>query len=421
MGAGARGVAVDVSLPVPSASREAARVLMVVRLFHPWVGGTERQAHKLARALIASGVDVQVVTGRWFRGTARSEVIDGVPVFRNHTLWECFGIRGLRKFGGYLYIATLLTYLWRRRDSYDVIHVHGLNYHTSAAVLAGRRLGKPVVTKLANSGPASDVLKMRESRQLALTRFMLPTALRSDRFVALNRDVVAELTAAGVPPDRIVEVPNGVEAHHTPRSDHRLHDPACVLYVGRLHPQKGLDILLHAFAALQRRLDHPSTLRIVGDGPIRDTLKALADRLGIAAAVDFVGQRDDVGPDLDGADVFVLPSRAEGLSNALLEAMAAGVPPVVSNIPGNRDVVENGHTGVVVAVDDVAALASALARVLTDAGLRSALGAAARRTTDDIYSLDRVAARYRAIYAALRTGAPVPTPVVAGGVGKEDL
>jgi glycosyltransferase involved in cell wall biosynthesis len=101
--------------------------------------------------------------------------------------------------------------------------------------------------------------------------------------------------------------------------------------------------------------------------------------------------------------------------------MAAGVPPVVSNIPGNRDVVENGHTGVVVAVDDVAALASALARVLTDAGLRSALGAAARRTTDDIYSLDRVAARYRAIYAALRTGAPVPTPVVAGGVGKEDL
>ena len=417
MGAGARGVAVEVSAPMPSAGRDRARVLMVVRLYHPWVGGTERQAHKLARALIASGVDVQVVTGRWFRGTARSEVIDGVPVFRNHTLWEFFGIRGLRKFGGYLYIATLLLHLWRRRNSYDVIHVHGLNYHTFAATLAGRRLGKPVVTKLANSGSASDVLKMRESRQLALARFMLPTALRSDRFVALNPDVVAELAAAGVPPDRIVNVPNGVETHHAPRTDHRLHDPARVLYVGRLHSQKGLDTLLHAFAVLRRQLDHRVTLRIVGAGPLGDTLVALADRLGISAAVDFVGQRDDVVRELDGADVFVLPSRAEGLSNALLEAMAAGIPPIVSDIPGNRDVVEDGRTGLVVAVDDVAALASALARVLTDERLRSALGSAARVAADESYGLGSVAARYEDLYAALRNSAPVMSPVVAGGVG----
>lgn len=405
------------TVSTPTARRRPGqhRVLMVVRLFHPWVGGTERQAAKLAQALIARGCDVQVVTGRWFRGTARREVIDRVPVFRNHTLWECFGIRGLRKFGGYLYIVTLLVHLWRHRDSYDVLHVHGLNYHTAVAVAAGRRLGKPVITKLANSGSASDVLKMRENRQLALARMLLPTALLSDRFVALNPDVVGELTAAGVAPDRILAVPNGVEIHHGRRSDHQLHDPACVLYVGRLHPQKGLDTLLQAFALLRRRLDHPVVLRVVGDGPLRGELVALAEQLGITAAVDFAGQRDDVWSDLGHADVFVLPSRAEGLSNALLEAMAAGVPPVVSDIPGNRNVVDHGQTGMVVAVDDAAALADALARVLADPALRAALSAGARQAAERTYSLDRVAARYTAIYAELCDGTPATLATAGEG------
>ena len=166
--------------------RTPPRVVMVVRLYHPWVGGTERQAHKLSKQLLARGCRLEVVTGWWFRGTRQREVIDTVPVFRNQTLWEFFGIRGLRKFGGYLYILTLLWYLWRCRAHYDVIHVHGLNYHTFAASIAGRRLGKPTIVKLANSGPASDIVKMREDRQLALARFMLPRALQCDLFVALN-------------------------------------------------------------------------------------------------------------------------------------------------------------------------------------------------------------------------------------------
>lgn len=400
---------------MPTRGGGDVRVLMVVRLFHPWIGGTERQAHKLARALIEHGVDVRIVTGRWFRGTARSEVVDGVPVFRNNTLWELFGIKGLRKFGGYLYIASLLTHLWRHRDSYDVIHVHGLNYHTFAAVVAGRVLHKPVVTKLANSGSASDVLKMRESRQLALARFMLPTALRSDLFVALNPDVVAELTAVGVPPRRIVELPNGVGIDGGPRRDYDLHDPACVLYVGRLHPQKGLDTLLRAFAELRQRADRPVRLRIVGEGPAAAALMALARQLGVAADVDFVGRRDDVAPDLAAADVFMLPSRAEGLSNALLEAMVVGLPTVVSDVPGNRDVVDDGRTGLVVTVDDAAALASAIDRLLADAPLRAALGAAAGRTAAQIYGIDGIAGRYAALYASLAdmTGPPAPATAVA--------
>jgi glycosyltransferase involved in cell wall biosynthesis len=387
------------------------RVLMVVRLFHPWIGGTERQAHKLARALTEQGVDVQLVTGRWFRGTARTEVLDGVPVFRNHTLWEFFGIRGLRKFGGYLYMASLMLHLWRRRATYDVIHVHGLNYHTFAAVVAGRRLGKPVVTKLANSGAASDLAKMREDRQLALARFMLPTALRSDLFVALNPDIVVELKAAGVPGNRIVELANGVETRPAgPRDRRLLRDPACILYVGRLHPQKGLDTLLHAFA----RLRQPATLRLVGDGPVRDDLASLAARLGVAKAVEFAGRREDVSAELDGADVFVLPSRVEGLSNALLEAMAAGLPVVVSDIAGNRKVVQDGRAGLVTAVDEPAALAGSLQRILEDPGLRVTLGAAARDVVEQTYGLTHIATCYATLYRSLRRAPTAQEPVAAG-------
>ncbi len=381
--------------------RRTPRVLMVVRLFHPWIGGTERQAHTLAAALIDRGVDVQVVTGRWFRGTPRDEVLDGVPVHRHHTLWEFFGIKGLRKFGGYLYMATLWWHLWRRRRTYDVIHVHGLNYHTFVAVIAGRRLSKPVIAKLANSGPASDVAKMQQDRQLALARFMLPTALSCDLFVALNPAVVTELQAVGVAADRIVELPNGVDTDRRPRTDYGLGDPATITYVGRLHRQKGLDVLLHAFAELRPRLSHRVVLRFIGEGPMEPQLRALADRLGVAADVCFLGRRDDVAAYLDDADVFVLPSHAEGLSNALLEAMACGVPPVVSDVPGNRDVVVDGVNGLLATAGDPARLARALERVLGNRALRERIGAAARATTTRTYSVDAVADRYRRLYATL--------------------
>ena len=197
------------------------RVVMVVRLFHPWVGGTERQAQTLARRLADRGVDVRIVTGRWFRGTPRRDEIDGIQVFRNHTLWEGFGIRGLRTLGGYLYMVTLAWHLWRTRSTYDVIHAHGMNYHSAVAVQTGHLCGRPSITKLANSGEASDVDKMRHDRQLRGARFLLPAALRSDRFVALNAAVVDELRAVGVPEERIISLPNGVDLDGVvPKADH---------------------------------------------------------------------------------------------------------------------------------------------------------------------------------------------------------
>jgi len=379
------------------------RVLMVIRLFYPWIGGTQTQAHRLAKELVAQGVEVQLVTGWWFRGTPRREVIDGIPVFRNHTLWEFFGVKGARKFGGYLYIATLLWHLWRRRSTYDVIHVHGLSYHTFGAVLAGRWLGKPTITKIANSERASDIDKMRRDRHLALSRLMLPTALRCDRFVALNEAVVRELLAAGVPGERIVRIPNGIElAGSGVKSAYELHDPARLVFVGRLHEQKGVDTLLRAFRAVRDRAALPRVeLRLVGDGPLMGDMVELAARLGISREVGFEGSRDDVPAFLERADVFVLPSRAEGMSNALLEAMSLGLPVVASRIPGNVDVVQDGVDGLLFEVDDPDSLSDALIRMLGDAALRERVGSRARLTVVERYALGGVARRYLGLYREL--------------------
>jgi glycosyltransferase involved in cell wall biosynthesis len=394
--------------------RAVPRVVMVVRLFDPWVGGMERQAARLAGRLVVDGLaTVRIVTGWWFRGTPRHDVVGGIRVFRNHTLWNMGDVRGLRKFAGYLYMLTLVLHLWRTRNDYDVIHVHGLSYHTYASVVAGRLVGKPVIAKLANSGSASDIEKMRTEKHLPLSRFMLGRALTCTRLVALSEAVEAELIEAGASPDRIVRIPNGIDvpegsvsSEATPSERHRL------IAVGRLHHQKGFDVLMEALAELtERRPDRDFLLDVLGDGPLRDQLEEQVGRLGISDLVSFHGSVDDVLDRLGNAEVFVLPSRAEGLSNALLEAMSSGLVPVASDIPGNRAVIEDGFTGFLFPEGDSHALARVLDDLLDDRSLREVVGAAAADLVVRRFALEEVARRYSDLYLDVLGIAPTTLPV----------
>jgi glycosyltransferase involved in cell wall biosynthesis len=384
------------------------RVTMVVRLFDPWVGGMERQAMKLASQLVDRGSDVEILTGRWFSSTRPTETAAGVTITRHHTLWNGSGLRGIRRIGAFAYMLTLAWHLWVRRKAHDVIHVHGLSYHAFVSSLVGRGTGTPVIVKLANSGPASDIVKMRDGKHLPLTRFMLPTALRADRFVALNDLVVSELQSAGVPSDRIIRIPNGVEVEEATRA-YRRGTATKVLFVGRLHRQKAIDDLLEAVAGLtQKPIGREVELTLVGDGPERMALEALSLALGLAGHVHFVGEVDDVRPHLRQADVLVLPSRAEGLSNTLLEAMSTGLPVVASDIPANRALIQDAVNGLLYPVADVQALQGTLELIMGNESLRERLGCEGRRTVKSEYSIDRVAAQYESVYAELAriTGEP---------------
>ncbi len=375
------------------------RVMMVCRLFYPWVGGMERQALKLAKELQLQGVDVTIATGWWFRGTPRRETIEGVEVVRNFTMWEFFGVRGLRRLGHYLYMLTLAGHLIRARRGYDVVHVHGVSYHTFVASFIGRRLHRPVIAKLANSGSASDIRKLGSSSHLSGTSWMLDTALACDRMIAISEPIAGELTEAGVDGERIVRIPNGVDLPElvpAQRADDRL------LFAGRLHPQKDVQTLLDALALMPERTG--LRLDVVGDGPDRARLEQSARDLGVASRVTFHGETDDVHAFIARATALVLPSLAEGLSNSLLEAMAAGLPVVVSDIPANTAVVEHGVEGLVFAAGDAQDLASCLMKLLDDPGSRAEMGRNARATVEARYSIDSIAAAYQRLYRELTSG-----------------
>jgi glycosyltransferase involved in cell wall biosynthesis len=145
---------------------------------------------------------------------------------------------------------------------------------------------------------------------------------------------------------------------------------ATILYVGRFAPEKGVDVLVRAFAQLEVP---DARLRLVGAGPERERIEALAKELGVTARIDFVGSIADRGvlrEEYGRATLFALPSRTEGLGCVLLEAMAAGTPIVATRTGGIPDLVTDGENGLLATPEDPAALAAALERMLRDAALR---------------------------------------------------
>jgi len=383
-----------------------ARVLLVLRDFYcssmP-IGGAERQALRLSQKLQTKGTSVTVVTGLWDWGQPRRQTFQGVPVHRLFTAWGMFNIRGLRKFGQYLYLLSLSMYLVRNRDSYDVIHCHSAMFEAAIVIATAQLLRKPALIRSMASGDWGDLAMVRQDRSIRGTGWMLGQFRKADAVVALNEQVSEEMQRIGVPQERIVCIPNGIEVEPGHRKyDYSIGDSVRVVFVGRLHPQKGIDALLKAFKLAAQASPHDGwQLILAGTGPLEQALRALANELEIDRQVEFRGQVEDVNSLLDHSDMFVLPSLSEGISNALLEAMAHGLPCVVTDIPGNHDLIRDGDNGKLVPVGDPAALAQVLVQIVRDEHTRKRLGQGAYHTVETRYSLSQVADQYIQLYERL--------------------
>ena len=210
--------------------------------------------------------------------------------------------------------------------------------------------------------------------------------------VVANSSGLADLARCHASDINIDVIPAGADLNAaTPSTHPTVEQPLRLLFVGRLVNQKGLDVLLKALAKMKGRVDW--TLTIAGEGPLRDGLALASRKLGLSDRVVFRGwlKRDHLPAVYEQADVFVLPSRDEGMPNAMLEAMAAGLPVIGSKISGLDEVVIDGETGLLVPVEDTDALAHALRTVIEDRDYTFKLGQAAR---------ERVAAQFSWAHAA---------------------
>ncbi len=230
---------------------------------------------------------------------------------------------------------------------------------------------------------------------------------RGCRFTIGNSpSVIAHLAQhARIPADRLRLIRGGIDVERmdavAPADRAALGlsaEDRVILWAGRLDPIKGVDVLLRAMALL-RRTEPRAVLLLAGDGPIRTELQRQANALNLGENVRFLGMRKDVAALMKCCDVFAFPSRTEGLPNALLEAMACRCAIVTTDAPGCRDLIEHQRTGLVVAPNDEASLASAVARLLGDNSLASALGQAAHRAVTKSWHFARMLDEYAAAYA----------------------
>jgi glycosyltransferase involved in cell wall biosynthesis len=174
--------------------------------------------------------------------------------------------------------------------------------------------------------------------------------------------------------------------------------------VGRLVYQKGHEYLVQAMQTLARQFPTLQAV-ICGEGPLRGQLEAQVGRLGLEKSVHLLGNRLDIGRCLSAADIFVLPSRWEGLPVALLEAMDAGLPVVATRVEGVEEVVEDGEQGVLVPPEDARVLADSIGQLVLEPDRRARMGAAARARIRATYTTDIMCEKYLSLIQNLRSRA----------------
>lgn len=354
------------------------------------VGGAEKAFVRVAAGLQSLGWRIRVISLRDAGPLAEPLRAAGISV----TALQCGGFSDIRC---YVRLKREL-----RRELPDVLlcFLHQANIYGRLAARASQ------VPKMVSGIRVAD-----RRRTVALTDRM--TRCCSDHYIAVSQHV-AELHAnlCGIPLDRMTSIPNGVDlpaqdslsgadgdSDAIADANHR------ILFVGRLCQQKNPELLLSAWRRLPESLRQTAELWLVGDGPLRESVQRMAAQDAFADRIRLTGPRDDIPELMQSASLLVLPSRWEGMPNVVLEAMAASLPVVATNVDGTQELLKDGESGWLVGTEDAEALASAIVAALSQPDERRRRARNARDVAATRFTWSGVVQQYDAVLRAIVGGA----------------
>jgi len=417
------------------------RVCIVSEIFHPEdTGGMGRQAHALAERLIGKGLDVDAVTRRISPTSPSRERVGLVDVTRLPPA----GVLKGRGWAALLPVGwfslRLLLWLLRRTNTYDVLLVQGTKTMLIPVFLAGlisrsRRVLKiDAFTDIGEEVGADSLAKMGlspGSPTVRLWGFVRNQLLkRADGIIAISQEIRAVLLTRGITAGKIHSIPNGIDFNRFQRLPSSRKEGLrtqlglpleriLVIFTGRLSRGKGLAMLLEVWRSL---VSNRSDLHLLLVGSGRDSyddceqeLRSFVSSRHLEHCVQFTGQVEDVTQYLQAADIFVLPSEAEGFALALIEAMGVGKPCIVTRVGVASEVVRDRDNGIVIPVRDAAALTEAFSWMLQHADRWEEMGSLARKSAVDFCEIDSVTERYVSLFRSLRELSHSTRPEVSGG------
>lgn len=376
---------------------------MVVERFYPHVGGSETQALNLSEKLQIKGVGLFVLTRRTLKEMLSVEEIKRVKVYRVLPT-------GTGKFSMLMASFSFALFLFKHRNDYDIIHCHGMGWAGPISSLMGMALRKKTIVKVATAGDISGRIAGKKEIPQLINAIRLTLLKRATGLICISYEIADELRRKGFPEKRLVHIANGVDIERFALRDEKRkllpQDKLNIIFSGRLVYRKGIDVLLEAFKKIATHYPQ-AHLHILGSAKLQmgdeyeDKLRGFVRDNNLEDAVTFHGDVDNVEDYLKEADIFAFPSRHEGLPNALLEAMACGLPVVATSIGGVVDVIRNKENGLLVKPDDVEGLYKALRYLIDLPEERARLGKVARGTVENDYSLTAIAKKYTELYNEL--------------------
>lgn len=406
------------------------RIVWITETFYPpIVGGQERLAHFLTAGMAAAGASVAVITRQTIPPSPGHERIGDVEVQRIFPAGFLKGKGWKAALPLVQFLARLALLLYRKRKSYDVVIVSSVKLMPLVVVPMTLLLGKKSLLR------AESIFELKEPISaeslgsmgkpggrflLNLLRHLRTAALRrASAVVAISGEIERQLRSTGIDPSRIVRIANAVDLRrfHPVTTDRKialkrqLRFPASrqhVIYVGRLSRAKGLPLLLECWPAVLK--SHPGAcLLLVGSGnaSFDDCEAQLQDFVrmsGLGNDVFFLGEHENVNEYLQAADVFVFPSEYEGFSLVLVEAMACGLPVVVSTVGGAPDIIQNGTNGFLFPPKEGASLIATLCLALESQDRWTEIGTRAHRTAKD-FDFEVIVSRYMEQCRTLAYGA----------------